>query len=70
MLDKAIALYPSLAKFLQQDIQEQCSYQSACEQQSTDHTKLILNIIRESKEGSNAGAVTFSDTERTGTDSG
>lgn len=32
MLDKAIALYPSLAKFLQQDIQEQCSYQSACEQ--------------------------------------
>ncbi|HEK1833736.1 TPA: flagellum-specific ATP synthase FliI [Proteus mirabilis] len=32
MLDKAIALYPSLAKFLQQDIQEQCSYQHACEQ--------------------------------------
>lgn len=32
MLDKAISLYPSLAAFLQQDIQEQCSYQSACEQ--------------------------------------
>lgn len=32
MLDKAIALYPSLSTFLQQDIQDQCSYQSACEQ--------------------------------------
>ncbi len=32
MLDKAIAPLSIISKILQQDIQEQCSYQHACEQ--------------------------------------
>ncbi len=32
MLDTAIQYYPRMSKFLQQDIDERCDYQTACEQ--------------------------------------
>ncbi|SUC46410.1 Flagellum-specific ATP synthase [Providencia stuartii] len=32
LLDMAIQYYPRMSKFLQQDIDERCDYQSACEQ--------------------------------------
>ena len=34
MLDEAIQLFPYMAKFLQQDIDERCDYPAACEQLS------------------------------------
>lgn len=34
MLDEAIQLFPSMTKFLQQDIDERCDYPAACEQLS------------------------------------